>query len=99
MCVLCREESMKIFQVDDENTTIIEAVLNSLSRKEPDSKIDCFVFGVVYDDQKYSIGYYNASPSDMAKVASYIQLDANLRFVALNQDSIDEYREEEGDVK
>lgn len=80
---------MKIFQVEEEDVAIIECVLNSLSIKPTNTSVECFVFSVVYEDQKYGVGYYQASPADMAKVAGYIQLDANLRHVKLNKEELE----------
>ena len=81
---------MKMFQVEDKNAEIIECVLQSISMCPQDKEIDCFCFGMVFEDQTYSTGFTNASPSDIAKVAGYLQLDAALRYVALNKDKINE---------
>jgi hypothetical protein len=85
---------MKVFQVEDEHSQIIEAVLDGISRCPEDSEIDCFVFGIVYEDQRYSTGYYNASPADISKVAGYLQLDASLRYVKLNKEELEKDEDE-----
>jgi hypothetical protein len=85
---------VKIFQVQDEDVSVVECVLNSLSRKPEGTELDCFVFSVVYEDGKYGVGYYQASPADMAKIAGYIQLDANLRYVKMNKEELDEEDED-----
>ena len=89
---------MKVFQVADKHSKIIEAVLDSISRAPEGEDVDCFVFGMVYKDGRYTTGDVNASPYNMAMVAGYIQLDANLRYVKLNKEWIDNEVDSEGEI-
>jgi len=89
---------MKVFQVEDKHSEIIEAVLDSISRAPNGENVDCFVFGMVYKDGKYSTGYVNASPCNMSMVAGYIQLEASLRYVKLNKEFIDNESDLEGEA-
>jgi hypothetical protein len=82
---------MKIFQVKDEQVEIIEHVLDSLSRH--DSGIDNLVYCVVFKNQMYNVGYWNANPANLITAAGYISMDANMRYMKMNREEFE--REDE----
>ena len=87
---------MKVFQVEDAHTGIVESVLDAISRCPDGAIVDSFAFGMVYSDRQYTTGYVDANPRDLSDIAGYIMLDANLRYMIMCKDK---YEEDEGDGK
>ena len=83
---------MKLFQVDDENVELVERLLSTISRKEG---VDSFVYCVVFKDDKYGVGYWNASPANMITASGYISMDANMRYMKINRAEFEKHDEEE----
>ena len=86
---------MKIFQVEDIHAEVIEHILWSLSNRDTETKIDNIVYCVEYEDQKYHVGYWNASPPNMVMAAGYITMDANMRYMKINRAEFEAEDEDE----
>jgi len=80
---------MKVFQVEDVHAEIVEYVLSTLSRRNAEIKLDNIVFCIVYEDQRYHVGYYNASPANMITASGYISMDANMRYMKVNREEFE----------
>jgi hypothetical protein len=83
---------VKIFQIDDDKVELMEGFLRTISRKE---EVDSLVYCVVFDDQKYGVGYWNANPANMITASGYIAMDANMRYMKINRAEFEEDDEEE----